>query len=352
MSSFPLFDKFPSLQKKLPRLLLGDFPTPVEHSPLLSKSLGCNLYIKRDDRSGHPYGGNKVRKLEFLLADLKARGKNAGITIGGLGSHHVLATALYGKKEGIKIGAALFPQPLTEHALDTLSLTLGSGALVQAVPLIPLVPIAVASLYAELRAKDKEVGFIPPGGSSALGTLGYVNAALELALQVEKGLLPRPDLVVAPLGSNGTIAGLALGFRLAGLPCTVWGVRVVDRIAANSLLTLRLASATAQLLKKNGANDPRLTIPWDVKIIQDQFGKGYAYPTEAALAAKEEAAAAGLSLETTYTAKTFAALFAHKAAISGRNVVFWNTFSSADLSSLPRKDPAAFLGSRLASLRV
>src|SRR5688572_3769772 len=122
--SFPLFEKFPSLERALPRIALGDYPTPVERSAALSKSLGCELFIKRDDLSGLPYGGNKVRKLEFLFGDLKARDKTAAITVGGLGSHHVLATVLYGNKVGVKIGAALFPQPLTEHAQDTLSLTL------------------------------------------------------------------------------------------------------------------------------------------------------------------------------------------------------------------------------------
>ena len=350
--SFPLFEKYPSLEKNIARLPLGDFPTPVERSSVLSKALQCELYIKRDDRSGHPYGGNKVRKLEFLFGDLKARNKDAAITVGGLGSHHVLATALYGKKVGIQIGAALFPQPLTEHAQDTLALTLGSGAMIEAAPVMALLPVSIASLYADLKARDKKIGVVPPGGSSALGTLGYINAAFELALQIERGLLPVPDLVVAPLGSNGTVAGLALGLRLAGLPSTVWGVRVVDRIAANSLFTLRLTSSVIQLMKKHGVQDPRLTIPWDLKIIHDQFGKGYAYPTEASLQAKEEAKHAGIPLETTYTAKALAALFAYKIAISGRKVLFWDTFSSNDLSMLPRKSPKEFLGSRLETLRV
>jgi D-cysteine desulfhydrase len=201
-------------------------------------------------------------------------------------------------------------------------------------------------------SRGKKVGVVPPGGSSPLGTLGYVNAALELALQIERGLLPIPDLVVAPLGSNGTVAGLALGLRLAGLSSTVWGVRVVDRIAANSVFALRLASSTIQLMKKYGVQDPRLTVPWDVKIIQGQFGKGYAHPTPASLQAKEAAKEAGILLETTYTAKALAALYAHQMAISGRKVLFWDTFSSNDLSLLPRKSPQEFLGSRLGSLRV
>jgi 1-aminocyclopropane-1-carboxylate deaminase/D-cysteine desulfhydrase-like pyridoxal-dependent ACC family enzyme len=352
MMSLPLFEKFPSLESALPRISLGSFPTPIERSAALSKALGCELYVKRDDLSGLPYGGNKVRKLEFIFGDLQARGKTAAITVGGLGSHHVLATALYGKKIGMQIGASLFPQPLTEHAQDTLSLTLGSGTVVDAVPLMAMLPISLVKVFAKLRASGHKVGVVPPGGSSALGTIGYVNAALELAKQIEQGLLPMPDLIVAPLGSNGTIAGLGLGLRLAGIPATLWGVRVVDRIAANSVLTMRLASSVIALMKKHGASDPRLSVPWDTRIIHEQFGKGYAYPTEAALRAKEEAKDAGILVETTYTAKTLAALFAYKIAIAGRRVLFWNTFSSANLANEPRKSPSEFLGSRLDALRV
>src|SRR5262245_13588201 len=100
----------------LPRLPLARTPTPVERSPALSEALGCELYVKRDDLSGELYGGNKIRKLELLLAAARDAGKDTIVTTGGVGSHHVLATALYGRRLGFEVGAILTPQPLTEHA--------------------------------------------------------------------------------------------------------------------------------------------------------------------------------------------------------------------------------------------
>lgn len=350
MDQLPLFSLAPGLEQSLPRVSLGRFPTPVERSEALSAALGSELYVKRDDLSSELYGGNKVRKLEFLYGEAKARGKTAVLTVGGLGSHHALATALYGKALGFEVGVALFPQPMTPHAIDTLSVLLGAKPRVAVAPAVALVPLAAATLYAELRREHK-VGLIPPGGSSALGSVGYVNAALELADQVRAGLLPAPDWVVAPLGSNGTVAGLALGLRLAGLGARVMGVRVVDWIAANPFITMRLVRATARRLRRAGLDTSRLVLPSAVDIVHSEFGRGYGYPTTQAISAQAAAREAGLSLDTTYTAKTLAGIFSQRERLRGKTVVFFNTFSSADLSARPRGSPEELLGARLEALR-
>ena len=111
----------------LPYVSLGCFPTPVERSEALSRELGCDLWVKRDDRSGALYGGNKVRKLELLLADAKRRGCARVATLCAYGSHHALATATYGAHLGLEVELFLYPQPLTPHVLDDLLLDVLGG---------------------------------------------------------------------------------------------------------------------------------------------------------------------------------------------------------------------------------
>lgn len=336
---FPLSLLAPRLSREVSRLSLGRFPTPVERSEKLSSLLGCSLFLKRDDQSGKLYGGNKVRKLEFLLGEAKKKGFDTLLTAGGLGSHHVLATALYGNREGFATAAVLYPQPRTPHVQETLSLIQGAGVRVKVAP-VPLAPFAAASLYTRLTREGRRVGILAPGGSSPLGTLGYVNAALELALQIEQKLLPVPDVLVAPLGSCGTVAGLALGLRLAGLRTRVLAVRVVDLVVANQATVHALAASTARLLARAGcaeASRARVLAGLSLSIEHKEFGQGYGYPTPNAERTLAHAREAGLSLETTYTAKALSALFSRKADFAGKTVLFWNTFSSADLTSLPRK---------------
>jgi 1-aminocyclopropane-1-carboxylate deaminase/D-cysteine desulfhydrase-like pyridoxal-dependent ACC family enzyme len=329
-----LFEAFPALRERIPWRPLGRFPTRVHRLEGVAPP-AVDLWVKRDDESGADYGGNKVRKLEFLLAEAAARGRKRLVTMGGYGSHHVLATCIYGAACGFATDAVLFPQPITEHVKESLLADAATGAHLRAAASYADLPPRL--LAARIR-KDSQ--WIAPGGSSPAGTLGYVSAGLELAAQVRAGACPPFDELYVALGSCGTAAGLWLGLAAGGLNTRVIGVRVVDRVVSNRRATARLARATARLLTRAGAAPPA---PRDetLSVEHGWFGGRYGRPTPAAEAAVADAARAGLTLETTYTGKAFAGLLADARAgrLDGRRVLFLNTFSSADLRPLLARSP-------------
>ncbi len=322
---------FPRL--KLPTVELGHFPTAVEKLPF-----GDALFIKREDQAGDLYGGNKVRKLELLLGDAVARKKKRVITLGALGSHHALATTIYARRLGLEAELVLYPQPLDPHVIDDLLLDHVFGAKLH----LARHPATASALGLALAAKGaRTTAFIPPGGSSALGALGHVEGALELAEQVEKGELPEPDVLVCAFGTGGTVAGLALGLALAGLRTRVLAVRVVEAITTKALLR-ELLNGARRVLTRRGV--PASKLPRNalerIEICPDQLGKGYGHATEGSRRAKEIFAGAGVTLETTYTGKAGAAFLELARKAPGRPLIFWHTFSSVDLAPrLSEADP-------------
>jgi 1-aminocyclopropane-1-carboxylate deaminase/D-cysteine desulfhydrase-like pyridoxal-dependent ACC family enzyme len=336
----PLHARFPSLDRSLPWLTLGELPTPVHRLDDLSARLGVELWVKRDDRSSPRYGGSKVRKLEPLLAEATRRGARTLVTVGGIGSNHVIATAVHGAHLGLGTRALVFPQPVTESVRRTLELCLALGVELVPSPSRVHVPLRLGQL-----ARSTEGGFlVGPGGSSPLGTLGFVSAALELAAQLASGELPEPDEIFVALGSGGTAAGLALGCALAGLRSRIVAVRVVERPLANRTLLEILLRRTARLLRRLGAELPPGLSP-RLEVRHDQLGGRYGRPTEAGEAAVALFAEhAGIQLETTYTGKAAAALLAHAAGPGRRRrLLFWNTHSSVDLAPLLSTPPRSSL---------
>jgi D-cysteine desulfhydrase len=176
------------------------------------------------------------------------------------------------------------------------------------------------------RLRDRQARFIPIGGATPLGVLGHVNAGLELAEQVAAGALPAPARVVLPLGSGGTSAGLALGFRIAGLESIVVGARVAPRIGSNRWRVLRIARATAALIESITGERVPLPEPSRVEVVHDAYGGAYGRAT----AESDEAAATlhrlmGIALDGTYGAKAFAV--ALRLARRGDGpTLFWLTF--------------------------
>lgn len=318
-----LFRRFPRLRERIPWLPLGRFPTPVE--PLALS--GGAVHVKRDDLSGHPYGGNKVRKLELLLAD--ARGRNAGrvVTAGAFGSHHALATALYARAGGFDATLVLFPQPVTPHVRRVLLTDAEIGAELRFTRRMELVPGALLAARWARRAERPYA--IPPGGSSALGTLGYVSGALEFAEQVAAGEVPAPRTIYVAAGTLGTAAGLAVGLALAGLDARVVAVRITGRIVVNERALAKLVRGAVALLEPAGARlDPADALR-RVELRHDQIGAGYGSETTAGRDAAALFAEHGLALDPTYTAKAAAALLADLPA-SRDELLFWHTFSAAD----------------------
>ncbi len=328
-----IFGEYPGIKNKIGWISLGRFPTPVE--PLTGSGPG-NIWIKRDDKSSVIYGGNKVRKLEFVLADATRKGKDRVVTMGGIGTNHGLATAVFCKRLGMSCTLILFYQPVTSYVRRNLLLFHRYGAeLIYAKNML----LAGIDFYTTARLKYPGAYFLYAGGSTALGCLGFVDAAFELKSQVDMGMIPEPRYIVCALGSNGTMAGLSLGCMLAGLDTEVIGVRV----AASHIGPIKIASPDAvrdlmlktyRLLKRTSSSVPELNLTDRPHVMDGYFGDGYGYPTAKGLAAAEFMKQNhGIELDPTYTSKTFAAVLDLAKANPDQPILYWHTYNSVDLSS-------------------
>jgi len=278
------------------KLSLGIFPTPIQRLHNISRLLGTQVYIKRDDMTGLGLGGNKVRKLEYLLADAKAKGAQVVFTTGGAQSNHAMLTAAAANRLGMKPILILKKRGVTarqgnqllEHLMGTDVRFMDTDD--------------YADIYAEMDRVGTELGVpyykIPCGGSNALGTLGYVDCVKEIAQQ---GIAF--DHIICAEGSGGTMAGLALGAKLHMPNARVTGMMVDDDPFEE--ITIDLMRGAAALL---GAD---VSVDAQDFALRDLCGPGYAIPSEegnaavALLAAQE-----GLFLDPVYTGKAFAGLIA------------------------------------------
>ncbi|HOZ49691.1 MAG TPA: pyridoxal-phosphate dependent enzyme [Candidatus Hydrogenedentes bacterium] len=333
-----LFERFPALAARLPHVALGQFPTPVERLDALGASQDmAGLYVKRDDVSGPVYGGNKIRKLEFLFGRALERRAKAVMTFGCAGSNHALATAVYARSLGLRSISILIPQTNAAYVRRNLLFGHHVGAELRhfSGPRNASVG-SMLEIARSLLTSGRRPFIIPMGGSSPLGTVGFVGAGLELAGQVAEGVLPAPDALYVAMGTMGTAAGIALGLRAAGLDTRVVPVRVVPTFVAHAGAFVKLFRKTNALLRNLDPTFPDCAIAEDEVGMRDEFfGEGYARFTEVGMAAVRRARAAGIHLEGTYTGKTFAALLrdAESGALRGKNVVFWNTSNSRDFSA-------------------
>ncbi|MBL1074180.1 pyridoxal-phosphate dependent enzyme [Nocardia sp. 2] len=322
-----LHQLYPELADTLPHLRLGTGPTPVRRLIHLD-TCGADIWVKDDSAFGDGgWGGNKVRKLEWLLPDALRLGRSTIVTVGGLGTNWGLATALYGREHGLKTVLALVDQPMDEHVRAQLERLRASGATLYLTctkaRTILRAPLILARHFSGLRPPY----FLPAGGSSPVGALGYVEAAVELAEQVRAGDLPEPGYVVTPVGSGGTVAGLSLGLQLAGLRTRVVGVVVNDTLPLDHSTIDGLAQRTARVLRSRGA---RITLEplTNLEIVTEWLGPGYGHPTPEARTAQTLSAEFGhLTLEPVYTAKAMAALLDMNAhgRFGDDTVVFLNT---------------------------
>lgn len=319
----PLVRRFPALAA-IPRARLGRFPTPVEH--LSGFRDVDSLYVKHEDLSSDLLGGNKVRSLEFLLGRI-GEGDTV-LTIGGEGSTHVLATAVHAKRLGARTIAVRW-----RHDMHSAAQEVGARAVAECAEVVTASNIVMAMWPLIAMRISRVAHFIPLGGSTPLGTLGHVNAALELADQVERGELPLPGRVVVPLGSGGTAAGLALGFAIAGLETVVIGARVGPRIGANGWRVRRLAEQTRALITRYTGRAPPAVRHKQVVVSHDLYGGAYARPHPTAEhAAVLVDALRGWRLDATYSAKAFAAAL-DIAASHSTPTLFWMTFDARWMKS-------------------
>ncbi len=306
-----LHQRFPALAARLPHTPLGEGPTPVRPLPALSAEGRVPVWLKDDGAFGTgSWGGNKVRKLEWLIPEARRRGARVIVTVGGLGTNWGLATALYGAEHGLRTVLALVNQPRDEHVERQLERLRASGAELhfthtkaRTVALLP---------WLMLRHSGRRPPLIlPAGGSTPVGVVGYVEAGLEIGDQVAAGDLPEPSHAVVAMGTAGTAAGLTLGLRLAGLGTRVVGVPVNDRLKLDPRTTIRLARRAEQELRRRGAAMPtRAPDAEELTVLEGWIGPGYGHPTPGGEAATAAARADSLELDPVYTAKAMAALMA------------------------------------------
>lgn len=323
-----LLAHYPSLARRLPRFPLVQRPTPVRHLASLGEALDIpGLWIK-DDSGGPPVGGNKARKLEFLVADALARRCRTLVTVGYLGTNHGLATTLAAREAGLDAVLVLVDEVATDHVRDTLLRCAALGAALHYAPGEVASAVVCARSLTSSYMRRQAPYWVPPGGSSPLGTLGYLEAGLELAWQVVQGQLPEPRAIYVPLGSAGTSAGLALGLSLAGLRTEVRAVRVVSPRMATTKRTKSLAVKTWRRLRRLDTAVDRRPPPLNLEAMGGFEGPGYGTETPEALEAMALALDhEDIQLEVTYTGRALAALVrdAREGRIDGP-VVFWNTF--------------------------
>jgi len=317
-----LHGRFPALAETLPHLALSERPTPVRE---LS---GLGIWVKEDGAFGSGrWGGNKVRKLEWLIPDAQRRGRRSILTFGGLGTNWGLATALYAREHGLATALALVDQPIDDHVRAQLVRLEASGARIHRTHTKARTMAMLPWLLARNARGGRLPYLLPAGGSSPVGALGYVEAALEIAAQVEAGSRPEPAHVVVAVGTGGTAAGFALGFQLAGLRARVLGVVVNDQLRLDATVLARLARRSAALLERRGARLGQLQLGPDMlDLTRDQIGAGYGHSTEAATRAAALTAEERLSLDPVYTAKAMAGLLAlREAGRLGDTVLFVHT---------------------------
>ena len=281
---------------ELAKLSLGIFPTPIHRLDNISRELGTNVFVKRDDMTGIGLGGNKVRKLEYLLADAKAQGAKVVFTTGGAQSNHAMLTAAAAKKLSMTPILILKKRGVTaRQGNQLLEHLMGTDVRF-------MYTDDYADIYAEMDRVGKELGVpyykIPCGGSNALGTLGYVDCVREIA---EQGYTF--DHIICAEGSGGTMAGLALGAKLHMPNARVTGM-MVDNDPFD-VITVKLMREAAALL---GAEVEVSREDFDLR---DLCGPGYAIPSEEGNAAVSlMASQEGIFLDPVYTGKAFAGLVA------------------------------------------
>lgn len=331
-----LLSEYREMKERIPHVSLGTFPTPVERLSGLEDFLGTSpLFVKRDDRSSDVYGGNKVRKLEFVLADALARKKRHAITFGYAGSNHSLAVAVFAGGLGLQPIALHIPQPNAEYVRRNLLLQDSLGAQLHHYGNLP--SIYAGTLLVAMQCFLKSGRFpciIPPGGSNVLGTIGMVGAVFELQEQVEEGLLPEPDVLYVPLGSCGTAAGIALGVKALRWKTRIRAVRISERKEAGFHTVRKLFRGAARKLKRLMPSFPSVELAEpDFEVCEDYLGDGYAHFTQKGMeAVRCVAESDGIKLEGTYSGKTMAALIddAREGKLAGKTTLFWNTYNSVD----------------------
>lgn len=307
----------------LRRVPLAVTPTPLETMDRLGKAIGLDhLWVKRDDLTGLAGGGNKARKLEYLMADAEDKGCDHIVTTGGKQSNSCRMTAAAANRLGMGCTLVLGdPDPGTRQGNLLLDEILGAELVFMDAPEAPEMMAGVERESERLRAAGKKVYPVPVGGTTPLGELGYVRAAREFAEQAEGSGI---DTIVVAVGSAGTIAGLSLGLKMFTRGIRLIGVSVSRPESRLKNYIAEMANEAASLL----GIATRVT-PDDYEITDGFIGAGYAIPTPGAQEAlRLTARTEGIFLDPVYTAKAMSALIANArdgSLADSNGVCFWHT---------------------------
>jgi len=327
--------------EEIPRIRIGRLPTPLEKLQNLSKAIGVpEVYIKRDDMTGIGYGGNKIRKLEYLLADALSKGADSIITTGGVQSNFTRETTACATKLGLKTFLVLIGNDPEEYRGNLLLEKL-MGAEIHFVSAKNLDEGAekagklMRSLSEKLEAEGHRCYIMPVGGATPIGCIGFANAFLEINSQIND-LGITVDHLISATGSGGTQAGLLVGKRIVNSDVNIMGIRVGRMFEPFPKMIAEMAGKTGELLgiKKSFSEK-------DVITYSDFIGEGYDIPTrEANDAIKLMARTEAIILDPVYTGKAMAGLIGliDRGEISkDDNIIFWHTGG----------DPTIFVGEEL-----
>ncbi|MBY8992872.1 MAG: pyridoxal-phosphate dependent enzyme, partial [Candidatus Lokiarchaeota archaeon] len=251
-----LFKSYPNLKEKVPWIhLLINVPSPIDRLTALENHLDIpegEIYFKRDDKDHLIYGGNKLRKFEFIFGNVIKQKKKGIVTIGGIGTNHGIACAIACKELGLKCHLFLSHQPLTWHVQRSLLLYDYFGAKLH---LSKSFEMGIfKSLIFKLFHPSyflMSVGGTPLFGiGTPLGTIGFINAIFELKDQIDNGIIPEPDAIFVAGGSSGTASGLVAGCKLTGLKTKIKMVNVSRDIVVNNKAVIKNANKAIKYLRK------------------------------------------------------------------------------------------------------
>lgn len=304
-----------AVSRDRPRVVLLGAPTPVEEMSRLRTAIGGGprLLVKRDDAIPFGFGGNKIRKLEYALAEAVSAGADTLVTVGGIQSNHARATAAAATKLGMRcvliLNGAAPDRPTANATLDRLL-----GAEIEYIPGRAERAEASERAVERLRGEGRRPFFLPLGASTSVGALGFVAAIDELA-----GQGVTPDVIVHACSSGGTQAGLVAGLALRGIGARIIGVSADDPAASIAATVRRIIRGIEGLESFDG----------EIEVDDTRVGDGYGSPTEASREAQELAARTeALFVDHTYTAKALGALIANVRQgtfSASQTVLFWHT---------------------------
>ena len=340
-----LFRSYPNLKEKVPWIpLLTNVPTPIDRLTEFENYLDITdgeIYIKRDDKDHHIYGGNKLRKFEFIIGDAIKRKKKGIATLGGIGTNHGMACAIVCRQLGLKCHLFLSHQPLTWHVQRSLLLYdyFGVNLHINKSGEISLIKSLFFKLF-HPKYYLMSVGGSPLIGiGTPLGIIGFINAIFELKVQIDNGIIPEPDAIFVAGGSSGTAAGLVAGCKLKELKTKIKVVYVTRDLLVNNKAVIKNANNAIKYLRKRDTSIPDVSVNLDdFKIIKGYLGSEYGVKTVKGqnavdIVMKLEGNKRDFKLDTTYTGKTMAGLidYMRKEENNSKKVLFWNTYNSNDL---------------------